>query len=279
MKKDIKSIVKRIGRANKLLEMLSYLIQNNILYDTLNFSGDGDFMPDPESIYNRFKEIAIQYNSAYPYDLKNKTILEIGPGRSLTSCYYLSQISQCKKVYAHDAYGQVWQDIDRIIVERYFQNVSNVHYLVGKNALSEITDKVDYIVSNAVLEHIWNLDELIEQLSEVSHKNTIMFHIIDFRNHNKFSKYGDLYFLKYSDTLWKWMASNVGHPNRLRMNNYENIFIKHGFTFEPFEVEYYDDASVRHAIDTYLSRRYADNDLPALYVKSAKVISKRKYEL
>jgi len=279
MNKDIKSMVKRIGRASKLLEMLSYLIQNNILYGSLNFSGDGDFTTDPESIYNRFREIAIQYNSAYPHDLKNKTILEIGPGRSLTSCYYLSQISHCKKVYAHDAYGQVWQDVDRRIIERYFQNVSNIHYLLGKNALSEITDKVDYIVSNAVLEHIWDLDELIKQLSEISHKNTIMYHIVDFRNHNKFSKDGDLYFLKYSDKLWKWMASNVGHPNRLRMNTYEYIFNKYGFTFEPVEVEYFDDVSVKQALDTYLKGRYADKDLPALYVKSVKVISKRKYEL
>ena len=92
--------------------------------------------------------------------------------------------------------------------------------------------KVDLIVSNAVLEHVNNLEQTFRNLYSLLSPFVIMIHKVDLRAHNRFLKGGPLWFLKYSNFLWKMMGNNIGAPNRMRFPDYKYILKKYGFEFK-----------------------------------------------
>jgi 2-polyprenyl-3-methyl-5-hydroxy-6-metoxy-1,4-benzoquinol methylase len=251
----LKQFIKNAARKHPAIEMTACFLQNNLLYRWVNFSGDGTFEENPEAISERCRTNALKYISRFPGDLAGKRILEIGTGRSTLTAYHLAALSGATHVYTNDAFEQVFYDLDRVIIGRDLPHVDNVTYAHGHDALESLEKPMDYIVSNAVLEHVWNLPTLLAQLRRLSHQDTFMCHQIDLRNHNKFDSLGPLYFHSFSNGIWRFMASRVGHPNRLFPDDYRHIFNEAGFSFNITESTFHDEAAVDRALATYLRGR------------------------
>jgi hypothetical protein len=277
------SIFKNLLRQNQYFEYTSYFIQNNLL-KSINFSGSGNWEPTPENIYNRFHNISLNYlnclNDNKVTVTSNTLILELGVGFSTVACYEMSKILKCRNVIGYDAYRCLINPTEKTLIGSYYPDIDNVEYIVGiKNLdsrLSELKGQYDRIIvfSTSVLQHIWNLDELLLLINKYSPLGSVHFHTIDFRNLNKFSKQGILYFLKFSDFAWRSIACNIGHPNRLRYNDYYLLFSKLGYEVQILNQERFNESEVIHARETYL-RRKNDHFDESLSISVATIMCKK----
>ena len=158
--------------------------------------------------------------------------------------------------------------------ERYLKRVKHIILPIEHLAEGEIGE-VDLIVSNAVLEHLSDLEQAIKTFHLLLSPNGVMIHKIDFRAHNRFLKRGPLYFLAYSDTLWKMMGNNIGAPNRMRLPDYKNMLESSGFDFKFHGEEYSNIDEVRRAKDNYLSgTRFGNMALYDLSVATCWLVGK-----
>jgi hypothetical protein len=251
-----KSAIKRFVRKTPALEAIAYLAHNNLLYRWVNFSGDGDFSIDRESIDQRCRELAAQYTSICPVPLAGKTVLEIGTGRSTLTAHYFASMTGAARVYTYDSFEQVYYHIDKEVIERRFPDAGKVTYLHGPDGLAKIDGPVDFIFSNAVLEHAWNTRELADEMERLSGPGTVLCHAIDFRSHNRFDSLGPLYFHTFSEKFWHMMASRTGMPNRLLISDYRNLFRERGFSFEVIESTQFTEEEVNRALSTYLKGKF-----------------------
>jgi hypothetical protein len=277
------AFLKKILRQNRYIEYVSYFIQNN-LFNRLNFSGAGNWEPTPENIYDRFHDISLNYlnyiNDNKIVVTKNTLIIELGVGYSTIACYEISKILKCSNVIGYDGFRCLIDSAEKTIIESYFPDIDNVEYIVGirnlDSRLSELTGKYDKLIlfSTSVLQHIWNLDELLRLFDKYSPLGSIHFHTIDFRNLNKFSKQGILYFLKFSDLAWRSIAYNIGHPNRLRYNDYNLLFNKLGYEVQLLKAERFSESDVKYARETYLSKKKEDYD-ESLNIAIASIMCKK----
>jgi len=259
-----KSSLKRFVRKIPALEAIAYLAHNNLLYRWVNFSGDGDFSIDPESINERCRELAELYTGICPVPLTGKTALEIGTGRSTLTAHHFASMTGASRVYTYDFFEQVYYHIDKRVIERAFPDTGKITYIHGPGGLASIHGPVDFIFSNAVLEHAWNVRELADEMERLSGPDTVLCHAIDFRSHKRFDALGPLYFHVFPEGLWRMMASRTGLPNRLLMSDYRDIFQERGFNFEVLHTSRFAEEEINRALSTYLKGKFpkeAEDDL------------------
>lgn len=89
-------------------------------------------------------------------------------------------------------------------------------------------ERFDVIFSNAVLEHVGDLESSLRSMRELLVPGGVMLHDVDLRSHQRFEKH-PLHFLEYSPSLWRAMTSNTGEPNRCRLPAYLAILQHLGF--------------------------------------------------
>ena len=200
--------------------------------------------------------------------IRDKTVVEIGPGNVLGTAFY-SIVYGAKKVICIDRFPVVF------FKEQYNNFVSLIDYLPNhlkgkaseilknyddlKNRIVYYSDltgrfthipdiKADIILSNAVLEHVYDLPSLFNMLSKISDKNALMFHGVDLRSHTMHYK-NELDFLNVPIILWKLMTCFRGAPNRITRSEYINIFESHNFKILRELIEKkYDTATVKEYI-------------------------------
>ena len=233
---DILVYLKKLIRQNKYLEIIAYLLQNNILYKYLNLSGHVPFAPTKENLYNYGIKIAQKYINKYPGELKNKRVLEIGVGLTTVGLHYLVKKAKVSYAIGYDRFHCLCKENEEILRMYNLSSYSDrVLYLVGDlEILQKNIEKnsLDYIVSNAVLEHVNDMESLFAVLTELLKPRGIMYHEIDLRSHGRFQKFGELYFHVFSNKLWNLMGSNVGAPNRMLLKDYVKIFEKFGLEYK-----------------------------------------------
>jgi SAM-dependent methyltransferase len=132
-------------------------------------------------------------------DLSNKTVLEIGPGNGLLTGKYANELGAAK----------TWLiDSEPIADVEPFPNT--VYLTEGLKSFREVPDaSVDFLFSNAVLEHI-RLKEfvpLVMEMKRVLKPEGIASHQIDFRDHLQYA----LNNLRFSERVWEseFMAKSV----------------------------------------------------------------------
>jgi hypothetical protein len=81
--------------------------------------------------------------------------------------------------------------------------------------------QADLILSNSVLEHVQDVDAIIQALATLTSSNGVQIHFIDLRDH--FFKY-PFEMLCYSDKTWYQWLNPSSHLNRCRMADYQHIF-------------------------------------------------------
>jgi SAM-dependent methyltransferase len=201
-------------------------------------------------IMERFKnEVASSYGENFSF--KDKSVLEIGPGSDLGAGFWF--LNQKVKSYVgidkfnllvnnEEFYNKLVlnfgnlelsdlaKNINKLLEDKKDIDLSNFKYFnISANELGELNKQFDIIFSHAVLMHINNLDEDFEKMYDSLKKGGIMYHQIDFKTFTNFLRKRDpLNMLRYSKGLYKFIKYNTS-PNRLRINDYEEILKRIGF--------------------------------------------------
>jgi SAM-dependent methyltransferase len=243
----LKQLFKNLLRKNKYIEIFSYLIQN---YRKINFSGEANF-GDIDEHYAHIVNRAKLYFSNYDGDLSNKVVLEVGTGLTKAQMLYMIKHYKLKKVYCYDRFNCLSKNDEKIIKKyKLIKYSDRLKYFYGTNdeIKKYIEDgSIDYIVSKHVLEHVDDLNFLFENLSKVLKHNGKMYHQVDLRPHNRFKKYGELYFHTFSDKLWRMMGSNIGSPNRKLVKDYMELFESFNLRSEIKIIEKFDNDELQKA--------------------------------
>ena len=85
-------------------------------------------------------------------------------------------------------------------------------------------ESVDFIVSNAVIEEIYDIETALDLMCALLRPGGYMIHKIDFCDYGLFSRYGysPFEFLTIPEWIYRAMAEATGQPNRRLMDAYRN---------------------------------------------------------
>lgn len=187
---------------------------------------------------------------------KDKTCLELGPGNSYNNAYNFL-MNGAKKVILIDKFPRYIKTTKQ---KEYFKreleyiekkyNKKELFFVKGDSlnkryirliaediTQSDIKEKVDFIYSISVFEHIRDVEGNIKKLSKILKNDGLMYHSIDLRDHYNFNN--PFLFYKYSKRTWeKYLAKEgISYTNRVRYNEYIKLFKKHGFKILKEEIE------------------------------------------
>jgi len=191
-------------------------------------------------------------------DLADKVVLEVGPGNSM-GMGLLFLAHGAKRVYLVDRFKHIfWDDYDAIYYRNFLSEISNqdvpngsivkealrikngkiilnpdlLEYRLGDAARIPLEDSsVDFLFSNAVLEHVRHVELAVQEFARVTKEAGLNVHEVDLRDHF-FSK-KPLRLLSYSDWLWDFMTCNrPAYSNRLRFSDYCKMFESNKFVIE-----------------------------------------------
>lgn len=178
--------------------------------------------------------------------LQGKTLMEYGPG-DLPGVAALMVAHGAEKVYCVDRFplvnlsaknARVMADLlagcSAVQRERLKSCLLNpedpragfdprrVEYLVRPGGMSQLNAAVDFVFSRAVLEHVNDLDATFSDMVQAMRVGATAIHLVDLRSHG-LHRSNPLDFLEWSPTLWHWMYSEKGVPNRWRVDKYRSI--------------------------------------------------------
>jgi hypothetical protein len=214
------------------------------------------------SIFNKFSSIVHTYAESLP-----ETTLHIGPGGSL-GCEVLLCLSGIKKAWSLDPCASRPFDLKTFIstlqqlstVTNSLQTIHNCSalpfsipehsieaegaYRIGTSIMQHFPNRtlentglqdesVDFLFSNAVLEHVRDPLQCIREAHRILTKKGLTAHQIDLRDHRDFKD--PLHFLRYSDSQWqermkKYCSRDpLRYMNRLRAQDFLAIFESEGF--------------------------------------------------
>lgn len=190
-------------------------------------------------------------------NLKDKVILELGPGNSYINAYNFL-LKGSKKVILIDKFPRQIKTkkqqkyfLDEIDYIKNKYKIDNLFFLDQSNNIkseyvafiskdlveSDIEIGVDFIYSISVFEHIKKIAENIKKLAEILVPGGYMYHHIDLRDHYNFNS--PFLFYKYSDYAWnKYLTKEgVSYTNRWRYNDYVKAFADNGLSLVNSEIE------------------------------------------
>lgn len=214
--------------------------------------------------------------------LKGCTLLELGPGDGITSGL-LAHALGASRIYLVDAgdYAvrdiRVYQDILRSLQAENLdvsdllacasfddlQKISNTVYLTeGLESLKTIpTDSVDFIFSQAVLEHVRAAEfaETMSELHRILKPDGVSSHRVDLKDHLG----GGLNNLRFSERLWEspFFAEAGFYTNRIRFEQMKAIFERAGFIVKFTEIRKWDVLPIPRQKLWHEFRNLPDEDL------------------
>lgn len=187
-------------------------------------------------------------------EIKDKTVLEIGPGE-LLGVILLFALYGARRAVVIDKYEE-YRDDDRarsILKElknripddakrSWAQYVDDdwririgggaleyAHGVEFENVSSDVlAPPFDLICSNAVLEHVADMEGCFRRHADLLRSRGLAIHQVDLRSHDAAESH-PLEFLEYPDWLWKAMNGRMGGPNRIQAPEYRALAADHGF--------------------------------------------------
>lgn len=127
----------------------------------------------------------------------------------------------------------------------------------------------DLILSNAVLEHLSDVDLAMRRFRRLLRPTGGMAHAFGFMNHTLFDRVHSQHYLTFSPLMWRLMTSNGSPPNRVSLSHFRRSAEAAGLTGATFVVtERYSAEDTRHALRHAHRSVVADNldDMSALHV-------------
>ncbi|MDY7038174.1 MAG: methyltransferase domain-containing protein, partial [Thermodesulfobacteriota bacterium] len=213
-------------------------------------------------IVKEFLQKAIQYG----VDVKNSSILELGAGRPLGAAIFWNFIG-AKKYTSIDKFTQV--NLDDLSLKR-FQSLLDLNlfhpndfsmdslikkkgkaYILNENRVRFIQssfedfslkdESFNFVYSGAVLEHVVNIQQIVDKMYQVMSDDGTAIHLIDLREHHTHlktvpDKNTSIDFLTYSTEEWNEMhpPGSIHYINRLRASDFRKCFTEAGFKIVDF---------------------------------------------
>ena len=122
-------------------------------------------------------------------------------------------------------------DSDYRIVGDVIRYMPGVPIEMAVEKLGEI--RFDYIISRAVLQHVYDIDETYACCRGLIRGGGRMIHKVDLSNLSSIELH-PLQFLTYTERLWWLMSSNIGRVNRCRWPQHKATLERNRFTVEKF---------------------------------------------
>jgi SAM-dependent methyltransferase len=239
-----------------------FVVATNIYQDTLRRTGirrDQISQPDyaalpPGAIPSYLSRINTtfadyeKYGGLTPPRVRGARVLEIGPGETLgVALRFIG--SGAEQVVAADKFvpletsrfhRDLYRELARGLSPEEQARVTNavvlddgvefnpkrVQYLYGRGveeSSAELADEsFDIVVSNAVLEEVYDLDRLFGAVDRLLKPGGRQVHVIDLGDYGMFSKHGfhPLEFLTIPDSVYRYMVEASGQPNRRPLDYY-----------------------------------------------------------
>lgn len=111
----------------------------------------------------------------------------------------------------------------------------NIEYLSPADAASlPNVETIDYHISHTVFEHIPHaiLLNILQEAHHLLSGDGLCIHFVDPSDHfsHRDTRISEINFLQFSESQWNFWANNrYAYHNRLRVDDYENLFIEAGF--------------------------------------------------
>lgn len=235
-----------------------------VLRDVLQkFLFSSVYASDSQCLNSRFEELK-ELLECSGIDIREKSVLELGPGNSYALAFGFL-IHGARKYTMVDKFPRMFEsDYQRRFLAReieFFERVYDrdlsdvvdncvvnkekvVFFENGADRLKDIDDgSIDILLSNSVLEHVKNIDSAIDEMKRVIRPGGVMVHFVDLRDHYNFNN--PLLFLKYSDRAWNTLLTKEGYSytNRWRADEYLVAFESRGFEIVSFDKESMDPAA------------------------------------
>lgn len=231
--------------------------------------------------YSKKKFDEFQQRTPIAADLRERTILELGPGGSL-GFGLLALEAGAKKYLAVDDGIHTFIEKKQLLqykallknsqtLRTYFYpikkgfsyNTNLIEYVaIDQTSKYPLPDNsIDIIYSCAVLEHVHDLDLCFSEMARVLKNDGILYHEVDLRDHI-FSQ-ESLWFLTISDFWFRLLFSHTGgFVNRKRISYYKKLAQKYHLSVVSFEpiVKYEGPISLKKI----QVAAYADEDIRTL---------------
>lgn len=248
-----------------------FVVATNVYQDTLRRTGirhDQISQPDyaalPESavpaylqrINTTFADYQ-RYGGLTPERLQGRRVLEIGPGETLgVAIRFLgagaSQVTADDKFvpllrssFHQRLYRSLLDEMppaeranasDAVLLDKGVDvNERRLSYIYGEGiedaAKSRSLGPFDVIVSNAVLEEIYDVDRMFDSLDKLLMPGGRQVHVIDLGDYGMFTKHGfhPLEFLTVPDPIYRYMVESTGQPNRRPLAYYREKLASLGY--------------------------------------------------
>ncbi len=104
-------------------------------------------------------------------------------------------------------------------------------------ALNSIPDQsVDVVISNAVMEHVVDLDAAIRELARIARPNGVQSHQVDFRDHKDFDRPLDFLAIERSKIRKIFAATSGERGNRRRPSEMAALLESNGFVIDQMAI-------------------------------------------
>ncbi len=118
----------------------------------------------------------------------------------------------------------------------------------------------DLIISNAVLEHLYDVDLAMRRFKQLLSTTGGMAHGFAFMSHELFSRVHSQQYLTSAPWLWRLMTSNGSPPNRMSLSHFRRAASSAGFSTATFSVlESYSAEETEYALRHAHPSVVADN--------------------
>jgi SAM-dependent methyltransferase len=182
-----------------------------------------------------------------PDALRGKRVLELGPGDNAgvaarfvaAGASFVSAVDKFvpfqQSSYHRELYRRLRERLDPGGQGRFDEAIdlsngialrpSRLEWIYGRgfeDADTYPASSFDFIVSNAVLEEIYDLDRAFDAMDRLLRPGGYLLHKIDLRDYGMFSKHGfhPLEFLTMPDAVYRRMVESSGQPNRRLVDYY-----------------------------------------------------------
>jgi hypothetical protein len=117
----------------------------------------------------------------------------------------------------------------------------NITYLqADARSLPFDAESIDFIHSNNTLEHIYEdiLTDILTEFNRIQKKSGLQSHFIDMSDHFAHADHSiTIYnYLQFTENQWQRIDNSVQPQNRLRLNQYRNLYLKNGLTIIKEEI-------------------------------------------
>lgn len=165
-----------------------------------------------------------------------------------------------------------FKKIDSISLDEVLKRLQITYLIEDARKLSLPDDSIDLINSNNTFEHIYPeiLKPILKEFRRVVNKKNagVMSHFIDMSDHfAHFDKTITIYnFLRYSDKAWKWIDNSIQPQNRLRIDDYINMYdeLKIPITDQSFR-----EGNLEELASIHLAAKYLPKNAPTLAISHA----------